>query len=87
MMGLTGRAGIEGDGPGEGRVNGMTIRQCRCPHCGHVVDIPGPAEDHSDAVIESLRLQIRHLCETIAYLRGSLGWQKTAPGSNRISSR
>jgi hypothetical protein len=65
----------------------MTIRQCRCPHCGHVIDIPSSAEDHSDAVIESQRLQIRHLRETVAYLRGSLGWQATAQGGNRISPR
>ena len=54
-------------------MNGMTIRKCPCPHCGHVIDIPGPAYDDPGAVIESLRREIRRLRETIAYLRGSLG--------------
>jgi hypothetical protein len=54
-------------------MNGMTIRQCRCPHCGQVIDIPEPADDDTGEVIESLRFQIRHLRETVAYLRGSLG--------------
>jgi hypothetical protein len=54
-------------------MNGMTIRQCPCPYCGYVIDIPGPADDDPGAVIESLRWEIRHLRETIAYLRGSLG--------------
>jgi hypothetical protein len=44
------------------------------------MDFPGSAGDHSDAVIESLHGEIRHLRETIAYLRGSLGWQ-----ANRVN--
>jgi hypothetical protein len=54
-------------------MNGMTIRQCQCPRCGHLIDQPRPADDDRDAVIALLRLQIRHLQEAIAYLRGSLG--------------
>ena len=54
-------------------MNGMTIRQCPCPHCGQVIYIPEPADDDPGAVIESLRFEIRRLRETVAYLRGSLG--------------
>jgi hypothetical protein len=46
-------------------------RQCQCPQCGCLHQLPGPAEDDSAAVIESLRQEIRHLRETVAYLRGS----------------
>jgi hypothetical protein len=63
----------------------MTIRHCPC--CGHVIDIPASAEDRPDAVIESLRREIRHLRETVAFLRGSLGWQDTPQGINRSSPR
>jgi hypothetical protein len=51
----------------------MTIRKYTCPCCGHVIDVQGPLDDGRDAVIESLRGEIRRLLETIAYLRGSLG--------------
>ena len=61
-------------------MNGMTIRHCPCPRCGHVIDIVGSAEDDPDAVRESLRAEIRRLRETIAYLRGSLGWRVSARG-------
>ena len=54
-------------------MNGMTIRQCPCPHCGQVINILGPADADPGEVIESLRFQIRRLRETVAYLRGSLG--------------
>jgi len=46
-------------------------RQCQCPQCGCLHPISAPAEDDSAAVIESLRQEIRHLRETVAYLRGS----------------
>jgi hypothetical protein len=54
-------------------VNGRAVRQRQCPRCGHLVDQPRAAEDDRVAVIASLRQEIRHLQETIAYLRGSLG--------------
>jgi hypothetical protein len=89
IMEWNGRASIDGDGPAarEGRVNGVTIRQFRCPRCGHVADIPRSAEDDPDAVIESLHREIRQLRETVACLRGSLGWQATPQGSSRGSTR
>ena len=88
-MEWNGRASIDGDGSAarEGRVNGVTIRQFRCPRCGHVADIPRSAEDDPDAVIESLHREIRQLRETVACLRGSLGWQATPQGSSRGSTR
>jgi predicted nucleic acid-binding Zn ribbon protein len=58
----------------------MTIRHYPCPRCGHVIDIVGSAEDDPDAVIDSLRAEIRQLRETTAYLRGSLGWPVSARG-------
>lgn len=86
-MEWNGRACIDGDGPaaGEGHVN-VTIRKFRCPRCGHVADIPRSAEDDPDAVIESLGREIRQLRETVACLRGSLGWQATPQGSSRDST-
>jgi hypothetical protein len=72
---------IGGDGltACEGHVNGMTIAQRQCPRCGHLIDQPRLAEDDRDAVIASLRQEIRLLQETIAYLRGSLG-SRVRPG-------
>jgi hypothetical protein len=67
-------------------VFGVTIRQCRCPRCGHVADIPRSAQDDPDAVIESLRSEIRQLRETIACLRGSLGWKAKPQGGSRGST-
>lgn len=66
----------------EDRVNGVTIRQCRCPRCGQAISIPDPPRalwDNPDADIESLRQEIRRLRETVACLRGTLGWRETAP--------
>jgi len=63
----------------EDRVNGVTIRQCRCPRCGQAISIPGPLWDDPDADIESLRQEIRRLRETVACLRGTLGCRETAP--------
>ena len=87
-MEWNGRARIDGDGPAarEGRVNRVTIRQFRCPRCGHVADIPQLAQDDPDAVIESLRREIRQLRETVACLRGSLGWQATPQDGSRGST-
>jgi transcription initiation factor IIE alpha subunit len=57
----------------------MTVAQCQCPRCGHIIDRPRLGEDDRDAVIASLRQEIRLLRETIAYLRGSLG-SRVRPG-------
>jgi hypothetical protein len=54
-------------------VNGTRFTARRCPHCGHLVDPPGPAEDDPGVVLDSLRREISLLRETVAYLRGSLG--------------
>jgi hypothetical protein len=88
IMEWNGRASIDGDGPvaREGRVNHVTTRQFRCPRCGHVAYIPQSAQDDPDAVIESLRREIRQLRETVACLRGSLGWQATPRGGSRGST-
>jgi transcription initiation factor IIE alpha subunit len=51
----------------------MTVARRQCPRCGNLIDQPRLAEDDRDAVITSLRQEIRRLQETIAYLRGSLG--------------
>jgi hypothetical protein len=56
-----------------GHVNGMTVAQRQCPRCGYLIDQRRLAEDDRDAVIASLRQEIRLLRETIACLRGSLG--------------
>jgi hypothetical protein len=61
----------------EDRVNGTMPGQCQCPNCGYVIDLGAAPEDDPGAVIESQRLEIRLLRETIAGLRGSLGWQAT----------
>jgi hypothetical protein len=87
IMEWNGRASIDGDGPALVKaVFGVTIRQFRCPRCGHVADILRSAEDDPDAVIESLRREIRQLRETVACLRGSLGWQATPQGGGRGST-
>jgi hypothetical protein len=57
----------------------MTVAPRQCPRCGHLIDQPRLAEDDRDAVIASLRQEIRLLQETIAYLRGSLG-SRVRPG-------
>jgi hypothetical protein len=57
----------------------MTSAQRQCPRCGHLIDQPRLAEEDRDAVIASLREELRCLQETIAYLRGSLG-SRTRPG-------
>jgi hypothetical protein len=67
-------------------VFGVTIRQFRCPRCGRVADIPRSAQDDPDAVIESLRREIRQLRETVACLRGSLGWQVPPRDNSRDSA-
>jgi hypothetical protein len=54
-------------------VNGVVVVQRQCPLCGHLIYQPGPDEHDREAMIDSLREEIRHLQETIAYLRGSLG--------------
>ena len=41
-----------------------------CPHCGNIVDAPGPADDAIQAVVDSMTREIRLLRETVAQLRG-----------------
>ena len=41
-----------------------------CPHCGNIVDVPGPADDAIQAVVDSMTREIRLLRETVAQLRG-----------------
>jgi hypothetical protein len=61
----------------------MMTGHSRCPRCGHEVPFPQSAETDREAVIESMSREIRHLRETVAYLRGSAaGW----PGTPAIGS-
>ena len=58
-------------------MNGTIPGQCQCPNCGYVIDMSAAPEDDPSVVIESQRHEIRRLRETIASLRGSLGWRAT----------